>query len=151
MTKDFNGLEVELTSNQRYDAAVQGTSLQPLMALLNEEDPASAFVYFDVPVSDILEAAGQAKMAALTQDERNRLIVLKDEGTVAISKPAIRAELLDVFGITESQLVAGIPSVRRRARYGEAFGFALVTKEDLWKVLPNIPKSHTAKYLAGLL
>ena len=152
MAKDFAALQTALNTDARYDTAVRGKSLQPLMALLNAEDTSTVFVYFDTPIADVLEAAGAVKLKGLTPDERGRLGVLKqrtDAGdVVALSKSGVRAEMLDVFGITETQLAAGIPAVRRKALFAEAFGFERVVKEDLWKVLPNIAKSYMAVYLA---
>ena len=157
MAKDFAALETALETDPRYDAAVRhdpilnvgGKSLQPIMALLNEEDPDGDFVYTDVSVADVLDAAPANKLKNLTADQRARLQVLKQGGDiVALSRPGIRAELLDVFQITEAQLATGLPVVRRRPRYGEAFGFDRVTKEDLWQVLPQITKSYMAQYRA---
>lgn len=157
MAQDFAALKTALETDARYDAAVRhdpiantgGKSLQPIMALLNAEDPSGAYVYEDVLVADVLDAAPANKLKNLTTVDRARLQVLKQGGDiVALSRSGIRTELLDVFGVTEDQLATGIPSVRRKPRYGEAFGFKTVTKQDLWKVLPQIAKSYMAQYLA---
>ncbi len=146
--KDFDGLKVELETEARYASALPAKSLQPLMALLNEDEPGTE-VWLDTTVSDVMEAAGQAKLAALTANDRGRFGVLNDNGKVATSRPQIRAELISVFGINENQLAAGIPGVRRLATYGEAFGFERTRKEDLWKILPQIPASHMAAMRAA--
>ena len=159
MAKDFAALQVALDTDPRYDAAVRhdpvlntgGKSLQPIMALLNEEDSTGSFVYSDIPVADIIDAAPANKIKNLTAIERARLQLLKqggDQELVGTSRLGVRTELLDVLGITIAQLATGVPAVRRRPRFGEAFGFDRVRKEDLWKVLPQIAKSYTAHYLA---
>ena len=125
----------------RYDAAVRSGNNGVCVVLLNEEDPASAFVFSDVGVPDLLEAAGQVKLAGLTTDQRARLNVLKDQGQIALSKPAIRAEFLNVFDITEDQLALGIPSVRRRSSFAEDAGVGVPNLEDVRAVVRLIAKS----------
>ncbi|KKM01291.1 hypothetical protein LCGC14_1795890 [marine sediment metagenome] len=143
-------LTTALNTDSRYSGAVPGGGLGPLLDLLNERDPVGGFVFHDVPIADVLEAAGQARMKALTDAERGRLSVLRDEGLVRLSKPQIRAEFLDVFGITEDQLAAGVPESRTRPRFCEAFGFERVTKQDLFRVLRDVPTSALAVYWAGV-
>ena len=145
---DDAALTTALNTDSRYAAAVPGSSVGPILDLLNERDSAGAFVFHDVPIADVLEAAGQTRMAALTGDERGRLSILRDEGFVRLSKPQIRAEFLAVFGITENQLATGVPEARSRPRFCEAFGFEQVTKRDLFRVLRDVPASHLAQWVA---
>ena len=144
---DHAALTTALNTDPRYAAAVPGSSTGPIWELLNARDPAGTFTFHDVPIADVLEAAGQARMKALSSDERGRLSVLRDEGSVRLSKPQIRAEFLDVLGITEDQLASGVPEVRSRPRFCEAFGFEQVTKQDLFRVLRDVPASHLAQWL----
>ena len=146
MVEDFNALKTALENDVRYDVAVREGANGTLVTLLNAEDTAAAFVFDDVPVADVLEAAGQSRLATLIPDDRARLQVLKQSGefgaaTIATSKSAIRAELLDVFGITEAQLVAGVPAVRRRPKFGEAFGYINVSIADVRRAVRLIAKS----------
>lgn len=147
MVKDYDALTTALTTDPRYAAAVPGSGITPMLALLNARDPVGDFVFHDVPIADVLEAAGQTRMKALTDVERGRLAVLKDESFVRLSRSQIRAEMLDVFGITEDQLASGVPESRTRPRFCESFGFDQVTKQDLFRVLPNVPMSHLAQWL----
>lgn len=124
---DLTVLKTLLETDPRYDAVVVSGNDSECLRLLNEEDPTSAFIYLDIEIATVLEAAGQVKLAALTADQRSRLLVLKNTGDrgnsqIALSRSAIRAELLDVFGITEAQLVAGIPGMRRRGSFAEEAG-----------------------------
>ena len=124
MPEDFDALVIELANDARYDADVVSGNNGAVTALLGAVDNSAAFVFDDVPVDDVQEAAGQARMAALTDNERGRLGTLRrSDDLVSTSKPGIRAELLDVFQISEAQLVSGVPAVRRRPTYGEAFGY----------------------------
>ena len=138
---DQAALTVVLTDDTRYDAVVRSGNNSECLRLLNEEDPTPSFVYSDVSVSDVLQAAGQVKLAGLTTDQRARLNVLKDQGQIALSKSAIRAEFLDVFGITEDQLATGIPTVRRRSSFAESAGAGVPNLEDVRAVVRTIAKS----------
>lgn len=142
MAEDFDALKTALENDARYDAAVTSGSNGVLVDLLNAVDSSAAFVFDDVPVDDVQEVAGQARLELLTPDERGRLRILRrSNDTVATSKPAIRAELLDVCAITEAQLVAGVPAVRRRPTFGEAFGYKKVSLDVARKAVRLIAKS----------
>ena len=146
MAEDFVALTNALATDARYDAAVTSGANSAAVALLNAIDTSAAFVFDDAPIAEILEAAGQARLKALLPEARARLQILKQGGAlggeiVATSKSAIRAELLDVFGITEAQLVAGIPAVRRRPIFGEAFGYASVGINTIRKAVRLVAKS----------
>ncbi len=147
MAEDFNALKTALETDARYDAAVVSGSNSETQALLNEIDDLAAFVFDDVPVEDVQEAAGQAKMAALTSDQRGRLQGIRQRGQtgkdfVATSKDATRAELLDIFGISEAQLIVGVPAVQHRPTHGEAFGFVGVSLGTVRKAMRQIDKSY---------
>ena len=118
MEKDYDGLENELKTNARYDASVRSGANSETERLLGEEDPNGSFVYSDVLVADVLDAVPPARLKALTEAERGRLLVLSGQSLIATSRSGIRAELIDVFGITEDQLATAIPSVRRAPTYG---------------------------------
>ena len=139
---DFDALKNALENDARYDTSVREGANGTVVTLLNEVDGAAAFVFHDVPTADVLEAAGSAKLKALAPEQRARLRIISTNGTVALSKPAIRAELLDVFGITEDQLATKLPAVRSRLRYGEAFGYATVGISVVRDAVRLIAKSH---------
>lgn len=142
MAEDFDALRTSLGTVARYDVAVRAGANSAVTALLNEEDPLAAWVYEDVLLDDIMEAAGQTRLKALTPDERGRLRILRrSDDTVATSKPDLRAELLDVFGINEAQFVAAIPAVRRRPTFGEAFGYRNVSLDTVRLAVRQIAKS----------
>ena len=138
---DFNALKTALENDARYDTAVVEGANGTVVTLLNEVDNSADFVFHDVPTADVLEAAGAAKLKAIAPEQRARLRIISTNGTVALSKPAIRAELLDVFGITENQLATKLPAVRSRPRYGEAFGYASVGLPVVREAVRLIAKS----------
>ncbi len=151
MAEDFDALVADLTNNARYDAAVRSGSNDTVTALLNEADNTAAVVFDDVPIDDIQEAAGQVRLAALTPSQQGRLRTLRrNDDTVATSKPGLRAELLDVFGITEAVLVAGVPAVRRRLTFGEAFGYRNVSLNTVQEAVLLIAKSSIATHHAAM-
>ena len=140
MAEDFDALRTALENDSLYDTEVREGANGAIVTLLNEAD--TGFVFEDVPVDDVQEAAGQARLEALSADERGRLRLLRrSDDTVATSKPAIRAELLDVFAITEAQLIAGVPAVRRTATRGDAFGYKKVSLDVVRKAVRLIDKS----------
>ncbi len=141
MAEDFAALTTALATDARYDAAVVLGSNSTAQALLNVTDGTAAFVFDDVLVSDVLEAAGQVKLKALVPADRARLQILVRGDLLATSKDAVREELLDIFGITEAQLVAGVPAVRRRPTFGEAFGYRSVGINTVRDVVRLIAKS----------
>ena len=146
MAEDFDALVADLTTNPRYDAEVVSGDNGAVQALLHEIDDAAAFVFDDVLVEEVQEAAGQPKMASLTSDQRGRLQAIKQSGQsgrdfVATSLKAIRDELIDVFGISEAQLIAGVPSVQHRPTYGEVFGYKKVGLDTVRQAVRQIDKS----------
>ncbi len=146
MAEDFAALTNALATDARYNAAVVSGSNSTAQALLNAIDGTAAFVFDDVPVEDVQEAAGQTRMAALTSDQRGRLQAIRQRGQtgkdfVATSKDAARAELLDIFEITEAQLIAGVPAVQHRPTFGEAFGFKRVGLDTVRQAVRLIAKS----------
>ena len=142
MTEDFDALKNALENDTtRYDTAIREGANGTVVTLLNEVDGAAAFVFHDVPTADVLEAAGQAKLKALSADERARLRIIAGGETLVLSKSAVRAELLDVFGISETQLVTALPAVRSRPQYGEAFGYATVGISVVREAVRLIAKS----------
>ena len=140
--EDFDALKTALENDARYDTSVRAGANGTTVTLLNEVDGSAPFVFHDVPVADVLEAAGSAKLKALATEQRARLRIISTNGTVALSKPAIRAELLDVFGITENQLATKIPAVRSRPTFGGAFGYATVGLPVVREAVRLIAKSH---------
>lgn len=146
MAKDFNALKVELENSARYDTAVRGKSLQPLMALLNEEEIGQR-VFRATPAEDVREAIGDG-VRSLTADQKATLrLFIGSDNLVDFRKPAIRAEIREVFS-GKTDVLTRLRTVAQRTRtYGEAFGFEQVRKEDLWRVLPQIFKSYMAEYL----
>ena len=142
MAEDFVALTNALETDARYDTAVVSGSNSTAQTLLNATDGTAAFVFDDVPVADVLEAAGQVQLQGLVPADRARLQILtQGGGQMAMSKNAIRAELLDIFGITEAQLAAGIPAVRRRPSFGEAFGYKNVSLNTVRQAVRLIAKS----------
>ncbi len=146
MAEDFDALVADLTTNSRYDPTMVSGNNGATQTLLNETDVLATFVFDDVPVADVLEAAGQVKLKALVPADRARLLILVSGGspgsqTVATSKDAVREELLDIFGITEVQLAAGVPAVRRRPTFGEAFGYKNVSLDTVRQAVRLIAKS----------
>ena len=141
MTEDFDALKTALEIDSRYHAAVVSGGNSTVQALVNAVDGTAAFVFDDVPVSDVLEAAGQVRLKALVPVDRSRLQILVRGDSLAMSKDAVRAEFLDVFGITEAQLAAAIPAVRRRPTFGEAFGYKNVSLDTVRQAVRQIAKS----------
>ncbi len=141
MAENFAALTTALKTVPRYNAAVVSGDNGTTQALVNATDVDADFVFEDVPVDDVLEAAGQAKLKALVPADRARLQILVQRGTLATSKAAVRAEFLDIFGITEDQLAAGIPAVRRRPTFGEAFGYKNVGLDTIRQVVRLVDKS----------
>ena len=141
MAEDVAALTTALETGARYNASVVSGNNGATHALVNATDGNAAFVFEDVPVADVLEAAGQARLKALVPADRARLQILVRGDSVATSKDAIREELLDIFGITEDQLAAAIPAVRRRPTFGEAFGYRNVSLDTVRQVVRLIAKS----------
>ena len=147
MAENFAALTAALETDSRYNAAVVSGGNSMAQALLNATDGTAAFVFDNVPVADVLEAAGQVKLKALVPADRARLQILVRAGgslgsqNMATSKDAVRGELLDIFQITEAQLAAGVPAVRRRPTFGEAFGYKNVSLDTVRQAVRLIAKS----------
>lgn len=151
MAKDYAALQTALENDARYDADVVGGSNSNLIALLNEEDPAGGDVWLTVSVKQVREVIASA-IPSLSALEVAQLRILLDDtknGKVDGADASVRAALQAVLAGHSTELAALVALARRRATYGQAFGFDKVKNRDLWQVLPLIAKSHHARYLAG--
>ena len=147
MAKDYSALTTELDSNSRYDIAVRGKSLRPLMALLNAEQSGQT-VAQAVSSDDVREAIGDGIRGLSAAQIQTLRLMIPDDGQVDFRKANIRNEIREVLTGKTAALTRLQAIATRTRTYGEAFGFERVTKQDLWKVLPNIPRSYMATYLA---
>lgn len=147
MTKNYSALTTELDTNARYDTAVQGKSLQPLMALLNTEESGQV-VAQAVSSDDVREAIGDGIRGLSAAQIQTLRLMIPDDGRVDFRKANIRNEIREVLSGKTAALDRLRDVATRTRTYGEAFGFENVNKQDLWKVLPDIAKSYMATYLA---
>ncbi len=147
MAKNYQALTTELQSRARYNSAVRGKSLQPLLALLNEEESGKT-VPRSVPSIDVREAIGDGIRGLSASQIQTLRLMIPESGEVDFRRTAISDEIREVLTGKANALTRLQTLATRTRTYGEAFGFERVTKRDLWKVLPNIPKSYMATYLA---
>lgn len=143
MGKDFAGLKT-LLETPAFDTVVRGKSLQPIMAILNS-DEAGQTQFLSVPSDDVLDAIGDG-VRTLTAEKLATLQLFTSRNEVNFQKQSVRREIRDIFSdnTTVQDRLAAIAS--RTRTFAEGLGFASITKEDLWKVLPLIFKSYMAEY-----
>lgn len=147
MPKDYAALQNALATDPRYATAVQSPSLGPLLTLLNEDEVGQT-VARAVPVADVREAIGDGVRGLNAAQVQTLRLMVPDSGKVDFSQTNIRNEIREVLtGKTDALARLTVLATRTRT-YGEAFGFTQVTKQDLAKVLPNIPGSDLAKFFA---
>ena len=147
MSIDLVALETALETDPRYDVAVRAGKNRDLLALLNEAETGQT-VFQAVAKDDVLEAIGDGvRSRTAAQIEALRLYTSGEQ--VDFRKPAIRTELQEIFTGNQPVQDRLRALATRTPSYGEAFGEGSeVTLSDLWKVLPQIPKSYMAQYLA---
>ncbi len=142
---DIAALTTALDTEPRYNAAVMGGRNRELLALLNA-DEAGETIFLEVSSEDLLEAIGDGvRGLSATQLETLRLYTSRE--TVDMRKPALRAELLQMFGGNANARTRISDAVSRTKTYGEAFG-GEVTLGDLWAALRGVTKSYMAQQIA---
>ncbi len=146
MAKDYAALKGFLESEAGFDTNVRAKSIRPLIEQLNGEESGQTSSKV-VSSEDVLDAIGSG-IRTLTSAQKETLRLFTNRENVDFRKVSIRAEIIEVFS-GQAQVLARIQSlVTRTKTFCERFGFDRVTKEDLWKVLPQIPKSYMAIYRA---
>ncbi len=142
-------LKTALETDPRYKAAVENGSNSTLLELLGEDHPTEK-VGQTLSRDEVLEAIGPG-LRALTGDALNRLRILTAGDTVDFSRQGVRDEVEAIFAADAGALTRIRNVAGRSKSNGEAAAGGQVTLRDLWKVLPQIPTSHHAKYLAEAL
>lgn len=145
MPIDLDTLANTLATDSRYDIAVISGKNQDLLALLGEAETGKT-VFRSVPKDDVLEAIGDG-VRTLTTTQIEMLCLYASGGEVDFRKPAIYAEIGQIFAGNQDVLDRLRVIATRTPSYGEAFK-GEVTLRDLWAVLKQIPKSYMATYLA---
>ncbi len=146
MIKDFAGLQAFLESDVDFDTAVRGKSIRPLLAQLNDSGPGTS-IFQQVVSEEVLDAIGDGTRG-LSAQELARLQLYTSRDEIDFTKPAIRAEIDEIF-VGNTRVLASLATVSSRSEtHGNVFGFDPVVKEDLWQILPNIAKSYMAVYRA---
>jgi len=142
-------LLAELTGSSAaaYAAAVDGGSNTELLALLATPH-ASAKAARSIPAPEVRAAIAPA-LKGLDALKLQRLSVLLAAGDVSLEETATVAELKDILSGDSSVLDALSALAERPQTVAEATCDGPVTLEDLWAVLPQIPTSLHARYLAG--
>lgn len=139
---DYAALQVALDTDMRYDESVRGPSLTPIAALLHELDGREDPVEISCTANALRSAVGDG-LRGLNQVQVQRLLFLtQQDGEVDMADAGIRAEVFEILSgsATAQTRLADVSS--RPAQYCDAFGFERVSKEDLWRVLPGIPKAY---------
>ena len=147
MATDLVALKAALERDTRYDAAVRAGKNRDLLNLLGE-DEAGQVQFLSMPSEDVLESIGDG-VRTLTQYQRETLRLFTARATVDFRKPAIRAEIREVFA-GNTAVLNRLRGVAQRTRtFGEAFtDGGAVSLRDLWAVLKDISKSYMAQYIA---
>ena len=145
MSIDLDALKAALESDARYDRAVRDGKNRELLALLSSPEPGIT-VFQSVPKDDALEAVGDG-VRGLTPVQIETLRLYTSGEQVNFQKLAIRTEFREIFSGNQPVIDRLVAVAARTRSYGEAFG-GEVTLRDLWAVLPLIPKSYMAQYLA---
>ena len=141
MEQDYDALRAELNANGRYADPIADPNLGPLLGLLNMAEPGRDAIPVEVDAATFRRAAGSG-LRSLDQLSFDKLRFFMEEGGgVDLADDTVLTEVNDIFR-DEPEAVARIAGTARPACYGDPFGFPVVLKEDLWKVLRNIPGSH---------
>ncbi len=141
-------LHAALSSDPRFQVAVAEGTNTPLLEALNAPDPAAKPVRRRVPVAELRQAL-LVEIDKLTGDDLARFqFLLGGLEEIPLDDPAVLQGLLR-WAEPYALIAQAIDDVsRRQPLLAESFGMERVTLEDLARVLPEIPHSHHARYLA---
>ncbi len=146
MTKNFDGLKVELETNTaRYDAAVRSGNNNGLRALLHAVKATAPKRWRPVSVDDFLDAIAEETLTAEQQDQIRTYTQFRSH--VAVHKPGVRAWIL-----AQGWSVETIDALKALSQVEGRYADPLLGDDDeefslpeIRRVVAQISKSHVVQ------